>query len=502
MVREYKGAYSGEHGDGLVRSEWVAWQFGPRLDARVRGDQGAVRPGRPDESRQDRARRRGWTTRRCSASRPATGTVPVATGARLVGVERRARSGDAATMSAPGTGGDPRAGFAKAVEMCNNNGHCRKFDAGTMCPSYRVTRDEQHLDARPREHAAPRAVGAARRRGPRVARAVREALDLCVPLQGLPPRMPDRRRHGEDEDRVRWHQWQRAHGLALRDRLDRVPAALGAVGVARRRGSPTCATRIPGARGSAERCARASAAQRSLPRWRRDTFLASPRPQRRAATQRPRGRAVRRHVQQLLRAGERARGARGAATPRAIASRSPARRPATQRPLCCGRTFLAAGLVDEAKREARRMRRRRWRRTSRRGAAIVGLEPSCLLSLRDEFLAMGLGEDARRSPRRAMLFEEFLVRGARAGRLRCRLRRCRRSARCCTAIATRRRSTRSTPTRRCCGWIPGLAVDVDRVELLRHGRQLRLRGRALRGVDADGRAVAAAGGARGRRRTR
>ena len=31
MVREYKGAYSGEHGDGLVRSEWVGWQFGPRL---------------------------------------------------------------------------------------------------------------------------------------------------------------------------------------------------------------------------------------------------------------------------------------------------------------------------------------------------------------------------------------------------------------------------------------------------------------------------------------
>ena len=39
----------------------------------------------------------------------------------------------------------PAGGFAKAVEMCNNNGHCRKFDAGTMCPSYRVTRDEQHL---------------------------------------------------------------------------------------------------------------------------------------------------------------------------------------------------------------------------------------------------------------------------------------------------------------------------------------------------------------------
>ena len=48
-------------------------------------------------------------------------------------------------VSAPGSGGDSSGGFAKAVEMCNNNGHCRKFDAGTMCPSYRVTRDEQHL---------------------------------------------------------------------------------------------------------------------------------------------------------------------------------------------------------------------------------------------------------------------------------------------------------------------------------------------------------------------
>jgi FAD/FMN-containing dehydrogenase len=36
LVRAYKGAYSGEHGDGLVRSEWVSWQFGPRLTRRSR----------------------------------------------------------------------------------------------------------------------------------------------------------------------------------------------------------------------------------------------------------------------------------------------------------------------------------------------------------------------------------------------------------------------------------------------------------------------------------
>jgi len=54
--------------------------------------------------------------------------------------------------SAPGSGGDPSGGLAKAVEMCNNNGHCRKFDAGTMCPSYRATRDEQHGEHRGDEH--------------------------------------------------------------------------------------------------------------------------------------------------------------------------------------------------------------------------------------------------------------------------------------------------------------------------------------------------------------
>ncbi len=104
-------------------------------------------------------------------------------------------------VTAPGTGGDPAQGFAKAVEMCNNNGHCRKFDAGTMCPSFRVTRDEEH-STRGRANTLRLAVSGqlgadfaseARARG---ARAVRQ-------LQGLQARLPDRRRHGEDEDRVR-----------------------------------------------------------------------------------------------------------------------------------------------------------------------------------------------------------------------------------------------------------------------------------------------------------
>jgi Fe-S oxidoreductase len=87
-----------------------------------------------------------------------------------------------------------------------------------------------------------------------------------------------------------------------------------------------------------------------------------------------------------------------------------------ERPLCCGRTYLAAGLVDDAKAEARRLLEALAPHVER-GAAIVGLEPSCLLTLRDELTVMGLGDAAAALARRAFLFEEFLAAEHRAGRL-------------------------------------------------------------------------------------
>jgi Fe-S oxidoreductase len=87
-----------------------------------------------------------------------------------------------------------------------------------------------------------------------------------------------------------------------------------------------------------------------------------------------------------------------------------------ERPVCCGRTFLAAGLIDEAKQEARRMLDT-FGPFVERGVPIVGLEPSCLLSLRDEFLHYGFGAEAQQFSKSAFLFEEFLVREQKAGRL-------------------------------------------------------------------------------------
>jgi Fe-S oxidoreductase len=89
--------------------------------------------------------------------------------------------------------------------------------------------------------------------------------------------------------------------------------------------------------------------------------------------------------------------------------------PVKGRPLCCGRTFLSAGLVDEARREARRMVEALAPHVDA-GTPIAGLEPSCLLTLRDEFQAILPGTPTKALAERAQLFEEFVESEREAGR--------------------------------------------------------------------------------------
>jgi len=86
------------------------------------------------------------------------------------------------------------------------------------------------------------------------------------------------------------------------------------------------------------------------------------------------------------------------------------------RPLCCGRTFLSVGLVDEARAEARRLLAAAAPFVAR-GVPLIGLEPSCLLTLRDEFLVMLPGDETEKLAGHAFLLEEFLAREAAAGRV-------------------------------------------------------------------------------------
>ncbi|MGY6277022.1 (Fe-S)-binding protein [Methylomonas sp. MgM2] len=80
----------------------------------------------------------------------------------------------------------------------------------------------------------------------------------------------------------------------------------------------------------------------------------------------------------------------------------------SKRPLCCGRTYFSNGHIDRAKAEAKRMLAAMSAHIES-GDPIVGLEPSCILSLRDEYLTLGLGEPAKKLAEKVLLLEEFIV---------------------------------------------------------------------------------------------
>jgi glycerol-3-phosphate dehydrogenase subunit C len=86
------------------------------------------------------------------------------------------------------------------------------------------------------------------------------------------------------------------------------------------------------------------------------------------------------------------------------------------RPLCCGRTYLSQGMVEQAREEAHRMVKSLLPHAEA-GLPIVGLEPSCLLTLRDEYTALGLGDAASVVAKQVLLFEEFMARELSAGRI-------------------------------------------------------------------------------------
>jgi len=388
LVQRYKGAYSGEHGDGLVRSEWIEPILGARLThalAEVKAlfdPKGLMNPGKIVRP-----------TRMDDASL------------------FRFKPGYAASKLDTALDWSEWGGFDRAAEMCNNNGHCRKFDAGTMCPSFRVTGDEQHLT---RGRANTLRLALSGQLGPHAltSPAMHDTLALCVSCKGCRRECPT----GVDIARMKievLHHHVRRHGLSARQRLI---AFLPRYAPWASRVAPVLnlRNRIPAVARLSERWLGISA-RRQVPKWRRDVFTRSAARAASGSSGRPARVALMADTfnnyfePENLHAASEILQAAGYEV-------ETLRAPDGGRPLCCGRTFLAAGLVDEARAEMRRLIDAA-KPLAERGVPVIGLEPSCLFTLRDEMAALFPRAEVEVLSRQALLFEEFLAQQHDAGKL-------------------------------------------------------------------------------------
>ena len=455
IVLDLGGSHSGEHGDGLVRSEFIEGLMGRRL-ATAFGEvkqafdpRGLMNPGKiVDPPRMD--------DRSLMRYRPGYAHQPFET-----------------TLDWSRWGG-----LAGAAEMCNNNGACRKADPGTMCPSYRVTGDEKHV-TRGRANALRLALtgqlGSDAMRSPEM----KEVFDLCVGCKACRRECPA----GVDMARMKvefLHHYRKKHPAGARD------LALAHLPRLAARGSRLAPLINIGGRsrllrGVGERLT-GIARERELPRWssrpfrnppaRRgepdvlllvDTFSRYFEPENARAAMKvleaggygvevagaSAGRAA--GAGPGLQAGARKR--HGSTPPSGSAPR------AGSRPLCCGRTYLNAGLVEEARTEARRLLDALCDARVR-GATIVGLEPSCLLTLRDEIPAMLPGSESEQVAERALLLEELLVRDEDSVRPRLDLQSSRADSAFIHGHCHQKAFGVFDATPRVINWIPGLEPNV------------------------------------------
>jgi FAD/FMN-containing dehydrogenase/ferredoxin len=337
-VREYKGSHSGEHGDGIVRSEFHRTMFGDQVVRafetvkEVFDPAGLFNPGRV-------VRAPRMDDRKNFRYKPGYAGLPVVT---------------ALNWSGPG-------GLLGAVEMCNNNGHCRKMDAGVMCPSYLVTKDEKDV-TRGRANSLRLALTGQLGPDALVSSGMKEVMDLCVSCKACRRECPT----GVDMARMKiefLHQWHKRHGTSIRERLT---ASLPRYAPLASRIAPllNLRNRIPGLAVLCEPLTGLSA-QRKLPEWRRDIYQTPP--VRNVGSgeiiffvdcfSRYFEPEIARDAHAVLEAGGYSVAEAGVA-----------------RPLCCGRTFLSAGMVEEARKELARLAEAVGS-AAVRGIPIIGLEP-------------------------------------------------------------------------------------------------------------------------------
>jgi FAD/FMN-containing dehydrogenase/Fe-S oxidoreductase len=372
LVLEYGGAISSEHGDGRARGPFLERVFGPEVFQAFREFKAAWDP-------------RGLLNPGNVVASP--------------GITQHLRYGTSYKTWEPKTLLDfsAQGGFAAAVEMCNGVGVCRKQLEGTMCPSYMATRDEEH-STRGRANALRAVLSGKVPAADFAGRRLYEVMDLCLECKGCKAECPS----NVDMAKMKYeflHHYHQVNGLPLRNRvfghiarLSRWGAALAPVsnwvaasGLHRR-----VMERVVGI----DR-------RRPLPVFARQTFTTWF-DRRKPAREAPRGRValfadtfVTYNAPEVGRAAVELLEAAGYAVE--LVDKK-----------CCGRPLISKGMLDEARAHAE-WNVARLAPLVARGIPIVGLEPSCVLTLRDEYVELVHRDEARQVARASFLLEEFLL---------------------------------------------------------------------------------------------
>lgn len=379
MVREYKGSHSGEHGDGLVRSEFHEAMFGARLAnsfleiKRCFDPDDLLNPGKivNPTKMDDRSLFRYGPDYH---------------------VEEMETVFDWSKW--PGAG----RGFQGAVEMCNNNGACRKMLDGAMCPSFRVTNNERD-STRGRANSLRLAISGQLGPDALASYEMAETLKLCVSCKACRLECPT----GVDMAKMKIEAVaarKNKTGYSLHERLiasmPRYAPLLSKIPlIANLRSDFQLLARL------AERID-GFTSQRPLPRWRSNVYLPVPE----AGPENGREVILFGDTFNTYFESENLYDAREVLVRCGYRVLSPRPADGSKRPVCCGRTYLTVGKIADAKREAGRLLDTFYPYTSR-NVPVIGLEPSCLLCLRDEIPALLPGRKADSVAARALLFEEF-----------------------------------------------------------------------------------------------
>lgn len=433
LVRKYKGAYSGEHGDGLCRGEWISWQFGPKITealAEIKhafDPKGLFNPGKiVNPPKMDDVSNFRFP--------PSYKVIPLQPALDWSAWNVQNNPVTEQT-TAPGTGGDPAMGLAKAVEMCNNNGHCRKFDAEVMCPSYRVTRDEKHLTrgrANTLRLALSNQLDVKEGTSPLASDAIKEVMELCVSCKACRRECPT----GVDMAKMKIEflsAYKKKMGHSLRDlAVANLPKYASIISA-----TPLLPT-ILNLRNHIAPIAKLQewimgiSAQRSLPIWKSKTFWNDKKaiaphqysPEQLSKTD-GKGLVLLADTfnayfeDENLQAALQVLKATGYQVHIPSKSQSKATTETSNtcsKEFCCGRTYLAAGMVDKAKETLGELVNH-LAPYAEKNIPIIGLEPSCLFTLKDEALVMDFGEKAISVSKQAQLLEEFLASEVKAGKL-------------------------------------------------------------------------------------